>query len=157
IAPVDTRSASGPSTVSEAEVIPQNSDDGVYFPTQRESAARLNPTAASTKKVSARILAAFAALAVTASLAALILYRQTAIPGSASEVKSLAVLPLKNLSGDPAQEYFADGMTESIIARLSMIRGLRVISRTSVMRFKDSKLSIPEIAQTLHVDAIVEG
>src|SRR5262249_27441837 len=57
----------------------------------------------------------------------------------------------------PAQEYFADGMTESIIGRLSMIRGLRVISRTSVMRFKDSRASIPEIAKTLGVDAIVEG
>jgi TolB-like protein/DNA-binding winged helix-turn-helix (wHTH) protein/Tfp pilus assembly protein PilF len=72
-------------------------------------------------------------------------------------IKSLAVLPLKNLSGDPTQEYFADGMTEALIGRLSMIRGLRVISRTSVMHFKDTQLSVPEIAKTLHVDAIVEG
>jgi TolB-like protein len=67
------------------------------------------------------------------------------------------VLPLKNLSGDPTQEYLADGMTESLIGRLSLIRGLRVISRTSVMGFKDTHLSLPEIAKTLHVDAIVEG
>ncbi len=73
------------------------------------------------------------------------------------KITSLAVLPLKNLSGDPAQEYFADGMTEAVIGRLSMIRGLRVISRTSVMRFKDIRMSAPEIAKTLHVDAIVEG
>jgi TolB-like protein len=66
-----------------------------------------------------------------------------------SKVTSLAVLPLKNLSGDPAQEYFADGMTEAIIGRLSMIRGLRVISRTSVMRFKDTRTPMPEIAKTL--------
>ena len=73
------------------------------------------------------------------------------------KIKSLAVLPLKNLSGDPTQEYFADGMTEEVIGRLSMIRGLRVISRTSSMRFKDTRLSTPEIAKSLGVDAIVEG
>ena len=73
------------------------------------------------------------------------------------KINSLAVLPLKNLSGDPAQEYFADGMTEAVIGRLSMIRGLRVISRTSSMRFKDTRLSTPEIAKSLGVDAIVEG
>jgi TolB-like protein/DNA-binding winged helix-turn-helix (wHTH) protein/Tfp pilus assembly protein PilF len=72
-------------------------------------------------------------------------------------IKSLAVLPLKNLSGDPAQEYFADGMTEAIIGRLSNIHDLRVISRTSAMHFKDTQLSAPEIARTLRVDAIVEG
>jgi TolB-like protein/Flp pilus assembly protein TadD len=69
----------------------------------------------------------------------------------------LAVLPLKNLSGDPTQEYLADGMTDALIARLSGIHDLRVISRTSVMRFKDPQLSVPEIAKTLRVDAIVEG
>ena len=73
------------------------------------------------------------------------------------KITSLAVLPLKNLSGDPAQEYLADGMTEALIGRLSNIHDLRVISRTSVMRFKDSRMSLPEIANTLHVDAIVEG
>ena len=72
-------------------------------------------------------------------------------------IRSLAVLPLKNLSGDPAQEYLADAMTEAIIGRLSSIHNLRVISRTSVMRFKNTQLSAPEIARTLHVDAIVEG
>lgn len=72
-------------------------------------------------------------------------------------IKSLAVLPLKNLSGDTSQEYLADGMTEALIGRLSGIHDLRVISRTSVMRFKDTQLSAPEIAKTLGVDAIVEG
>jgi len=74
-----------------------------------------------------------------------------------SKIKSLAVLPLKNLSGDPTQEYLADGMTEALIGRLAGIHDLRVISRTSAMHFKDSQLSVPEIARTLHVDAIVEG
>jgi TolB-like protein/Tfp pilus assembly protein PilF len=72
-------------------------------------------------------------------------------------IKSLAVLPLKNLSGDPAQEYLADGITEALIGRLSGIHDLRVISRTSVTRFKDTQLSAPEIAKTLGVDALVEG
>jgi len=72
-------------------------------------------------------------------------------------IRSLAVLPLENLSGDTAQQYLADGMTEEVIGRLSEIRDLRVVSRTSVMRFKDTKLSTPEIARMLGVDAVVEG
>jgi TolB-like protein/Tfp pilus assembly protein PilF/DNA-binding winged helix-turn-helix (wHTH) protein len=72
-------------------------------------------------------------------------------------IRSLAVLPLANLSGDPSQDYFADGMTEEVIGRLSTIRGLRVISRTSVMQFKRTQPSVPEIAKMLHVDGIVEG
>ena len=67
------------------------------------------------------------------------------------------MLPLENLSGDPSQEYLADGITEELIGRLANIRGLRVISRTSVMHFKNTTLSVPEIAKTLDVDAIVEG
>ena len=72
-------------------------------------------------------------------------------------IMSLAVLPFKNLSGDPTQEYLADGMTEAIIGRLSSIHDLRVISRTSAMHFKDTQLSVPEIARALQVDALVEG
>jgi TolB-like protein/DNA-binding winged helix-turn-helix (wHTH) protein/Tfp pilus assembly protein PilF len=72
-------------------------------------------------------------------------------------IRSLAVLPLQNLSGDPAQQYLADGITEELIGRLSEIRNLRVISRTSVMRFKDTQLSVAEIARMLGVDAVVEG
>ncbi len=72
-------------------------------------------------------------------------------------IRSLAVLPLVNLSGDPEQEYFADGMTEALITNLSKIRALKVISRTSVMQFKGAKKSLPEIAQALRVDGILEG
>jgi TolB-like protein/Tfp pilus assembly protein PilF len=80
-------------------------------------------------------------------------------PGNSAQprIGSLAVLPLKNLSGDPAQEYLADGITDELIGRLSRIHNLRVISRTSVMRFKNPQLSVPEIAKMLRVDAIVEG
>jgi serine/threonine protein kinase/Tfp pilus assembly protein PilF len=82
--------------------------------------------------------------------------RETAAP-SRPEIKSLAVLPLENLSGDPSQEYFADGMTEALISNLSQIKALKVISRTSVMRYKGSRESLPIIAQALGVDAVIEG
>jgi TolB-like protein/DNA-binding winged helix-turn-helix (wHTH) protein len=72
-------------------------------------------------------------------------------------IHSLAVLPLENLSGDPNQEYFADGMTDELITNLAQIHSLRVISRTSVMQFKHTKKTLPEIASALNVDAIVEG
>ncbi|HKR26342.1 MAG TPA: hypothetical protein VJS11_02770, partial [Acidobacteriaceae bacterium] len=73
------------------------------------------------------------------------------------QIRSLAVLPLKNLSGDPAQEYLADGITEALIGRLAGLRDLHVISHTSVMRYRNPQVSIPEIARDLHVDAVVEG
>lgn len=72
-------------------------------------------------------------------------------------IRSLAVLPLQNLSGDPQQEYFADGMTEELITDLAKISALRVISRTSVMQYKGSKKPAPEVARELNVDALVEG
>ena len=72
-------------------------------------------------------------------------------------IESLAVLPLENLSGDPEQEYFADGMTEALIADLARIRALRVISRTSAMRYKGVRRPLPEIARELGADAVVEG
>ena len=86
-----------------------------------------------------------------------LMHRSRAANASSPKVQSLAVLPLKNLSGDPRQEYLADGMTEALIGRLSGIHDLRVISRTSIMSFKDTHLSAPEIAKTLGVDALVEG
>ena len=91
-----------------------------------------------------------------AVLGSLLLFRRTPTAGF-PEVKSLAVLPLANLSGDPAQEYFADGMTEAFISNLARIRALKVISRTSVMRYKGSQKSLPEIARELNVDAVIEG
>jgi non-specific serine/threonine protein kinase len=72
-------------------------------------------------------------------------------------IRSLAVLPLANMSRDPAQEYFADGMTEELITRLAHIGEVRVISRTSSMHFKGTTKTLPEIARELNVDGIVEG
>ncbi len=98
----------------------------------------------------------WAAAAAVAVLAALVLGLDLRgrRPG---RVESLAVLPLKNLTGDPAQEYFVDGMTEALITDLAQIRALRVISQTSIMQYKDAKKPLPEIARALNVEAIVEG
>ncbi|HWO29279.1 MAG TPA: tetratricopeptide repeat protein [Candidatus Acidoferrum sp.] len=96
------------------------------------------------------VLAAIVSLAYFAT-------RMRAKDTGGAKIRSLAVLPLQNLSGDPSQDYIADGMTEELIGRLSRIHGLRVISRTSAMHFKNTQLSVPDIARMLGVDAIVEG
>jgi TolB-like protein/DNA-binding winged helix-turn-helix (wHTH) protein/Tfp pilus assembly protein PilF len=75
----------------------------------------------------------------------------------AVHIQSIAVLPLQNLTGDPAQEYFADGMTEALITDLAQINTLTVISQTSVMRYKGSPKSLPQIARELNVEGVVEG
>jgi len=72
-------------------------------------------------------------------------------------IRSVAVLPLENLSGDASQEYFADGMTDQLIATLGQISALRVISRTSVMGYKGARKPLPQIARELNVDAVIEG
>lgn len=74
-----------------------------------------------------------------------------------SNIGSIAVLPFENLSGDPSQDYFADGMTDELITELGSFGSVRVISRTSVMRFKGSRKPLQEIARELGVDGIVEG
>jgi len=78
-------------------------------------------------------------------------------PATPPRVESLAVLPLANLTGDPAQDYFVDGMTDALITRLAQISALRVISRTSVMQYKGARAALPEIGRQLQVDAVVEG
>src|SRR5205814_9294558 len=72
-------------------------------------------------------------------------------------IQSLAVLPLENLSRDPEQEYFADGLTEALITSLAKISALRVISRTSAMQYKGVHRPLPEIAHELGVEVVVEG
>jgi serine/threonine protein kinase len=82
----------------------------------------------------------------------------TLFKGPPETIDSIAVLPLKNLTGDVEKEYFVDGVTDELIGHLGQISGLRrVISRTSVMQYKDTDKSLPEIAQELNVDALVEG
>jgi TolB-like protein/DNA-binding winged helix-turn-helix (wHTH) protein/Flp pilus assembly protein TadD len=90
-------------------------------------------------------------------LAAWVVWQHYSVTSAAPHIHSLAVLPMQNLSGDAAQEYFADGMTDELITDLAKLNALRVISRTSVMRYKGTKKGLPEIARELNVDAIVEG
>ncbi|HEY6221457.1 MAG TPA: protein kinase, partial [Candidatus Eisenbacteria bacterium] len=78
-------------------------------------------------------------------------------PARGTGIQSILVLPLENLSGDPEQEFFADGMTEELIADLAQIQALRVISRTSAMRYKKTQKTLPEIGRELNVEAVVEG
>ena len=77
--------------------------------------------------------------------------------GNPAHIQSLAVLPLENLSGDASQDYFADGMTESLITNLAKIGALRVISRPSVMQYKGARKPLPEIGRELNVDAVLVG
>ena len=98
------------------------------------------------------VLSGVAALLVLVLAGVLFLFT-----GHDEAIDSIAVLPLQNLSNDPEQDYFVDGMHEALIAELAQIRALTVISRTSVMRYKDSEDSVPEIARNLNVETVVEG
>jgi eukaryotic-like serine/threonine-protein kinase len=102
-------------------------------------------------------LAVLGLLALGYALKTGLFHRARQSAAVSTSIRSLAVLPLENLSGDPQQEYFADGMTEELITELSKISALRVISRTSVMAYKGSRKTLPEIGKELNVDAVVEG
>ena len=97
------------------------------------------------------------AIAVAAVILAVGIAARSIFIQRAGPVDSIAVLPLENFSGDPAQDYFADGMTEALITDLAKIGALKVISRTSVMRYKGTTESLPDIARELGVDAVIEG
>ena len=101
--------------------------------------------------------AALAGLSLVAVLAVVLAWFLTMRTESAPHIRSLAVLPLENLSGDAGQDYFADGMTDELITRLGQISALRVISRTSVMTYKGMRKPMPQIASELNVEAVVEG
>ena len=132
-------------------------------PTQPEPSSDIEPSPpadAAVPQTHSRIPLwwALAAIVFPALLAAAWLAsRDRAKDMAQPRIQSLAVLPMKNLSGDPSQDYLADGITEALIGRLAEIHNLRVISHTSVMRFRNPQLSVPEIARMLGVDAVVEG
>jgi eukaryotic-like serine/threonine-protein kinase len=100
-----------------------------------------------------------AAIVILAALVAGLWWRSASRPSAAgfAPIRSIAVLPLQNLSRDPDQEFFSDGTTEALISSLAQLRSIDVISRTSVMRFKGTTKSVPDIGRELGVDAIVEG
>jgi TolB-like protein/Flp pilus assembly protein TadD len=126
-----------------------------------QPSAILAPPASSRSRFSRALLASTAVLAlllVTALVWKLVEVKWRGSPAvGAASIQSLAVLPLENLTGDPKQDYFADGMCDALITELSQIKKLRVISRTSVMQYKDKHESPAQIAQELGVDALVEG
>jgi TolB-like protein/DNA-binding winged helix-turn-helix (wHTH) protein len=118
------------------------------------------PAAAIRSRTRAIVIAALLMIVLMIALIAAVVVLTPAFSHRAAvtpSVRSVAVLPLANFSGDPAQEYFVDGMTDELITDLAKIGALRVISRTSVMRYKGTSKSLPEIARELNVDGIVEG
>jgi TolB-like protein/Tfp pilus assembly protein PilF len=139
----------------QEKVQKEDSENAPMFeaPTGSETEHRETPTPR------ARYLFTLAAAVALVGLlaAAFVITRTRAEHATRPKIRSIAVLPLKNLSEDPTQEYLADGMTEALIGRLAGIQDLRVISHTSVMRFKNPQLSAPEIARSLGVDTLVEG
>ena len=102
------------------------------------------------------VIAVATACLLVASLFA-VRYQRAVLSQPKFNVKSIAVLPIRNLSGDPSQEYFSDSLTDELITQLAKRSTLRVVSAASVMRFKKTNASVPEIARDLKVDAFVEG
>ncbi len=162
IAPVEVPSVSFP--VSEAHgplddsaVAPQPRSTSVVVPSSED---RLSKT--SSRWGAFPRIAALTAFILLCSLLLIVATRHYARPVDASKTNaqrstSLVVLPLENLSGDKEQDFFADGMTDELIANLAKIRSLRVISRSTAMAYKGTRKPLSQIAQELNVDAVVEG
>ena len=104
---------------------------------------------------------ALAAISLVVLVIAVIAWRVSRRSGtprqSGPQIRSLAVLPLTNLSSDPEQDYFSEGLTEALTNDLGKFSALRVISRTSTMQYKSTKKTVPEIARDLDIDAVIEG
>jgi len=129
---------------TQLEAIAEPPDEALQTASRRRSASALT-----------RWLIVQGVIVVVAAMATLA-YRHKGVLANPT-IRSLAVLPLQNLTGDPAQEYFADSMTDALITQLAQVGELRVISRTSVVRYKDAKTPLQTIAQELNVDGVVEG
>ncbi len=139
---------------TNSSVIPASA----LLPPGIQAPAGLAPRWSAAKRAIVASIAAFGLLVVAALAWKLVVVRWRGAPAvGAASIQSLAVLPLENLTGDPKQDYFADGMTDALITELSQIQKLRVISRTSVMQYKDKHESPAQIAEELGVDALVEG
>jgi TolB-like protein/DNA-binding winged helix-turn-helix (wHTH) protein/Tfp pilus assembly protein PilF len=101
------------------------------------------------------LLVALALVVLAAAMA--LLLRRPGPTGSSGPIRAIVVLPLKNLSSDPEQEFFSEGLTDELVTHLASLEGLRVISRASAMQYKDSRKPLRTIAKELNVDAVVEG
>jgi TolB-like protein/DNA-binding winged helix-turn-helix (wHTH) protein/Tfp pilus assembly protein PilF len=115
------------------------------------------PEAPAAKKNIKRLLSAIALLLGVVFVALWVWRQHVNRVSPDSAIHSIAVLPLANLSADPSQEYFSDGLTDELITELAQISSLRIISRTSVMHYKGTMRTAPQIAQELNVDAVLEG
>src|SRR6266404_4323893 len=162
IAPVEVPSVSFPVSeghgpLDDSAVAPQPRSTSVVVPSSED---RLSKT--SSRWGAFPRIAALTAFILLCSLLLIVATRHYARPVDASKTNaqrstSLVVLPLENLSGDKEQDFFADGMTDELIANLAKIRSLRVISRSTAMAYKHTRKPLSEIAKELHVDAVVEG
>jgi TolB-like protein/DNA-binding winged helix-turn-helix (wHTH) protein/Tfp pilus assembly protein PilF len=162
LAPVEEKSSSvsEPTPAQTVEVGVSQSPDSKVGSTSAALLPAFSATAAkSEKRVRRPILVALSVLAIV--LAGVFGFRYLKRPspttGPSSQLTSLVVLPFENLSADKDQAYFADGMTDELIAHLAKIRSLRVISRTSSMEYKGTHKTLSQIARDLNVDSVVEG
>jgi TolB-like protein/DNA-binding winged helix-turn-helix (wHTH) protein/Tfp pilus assembly protein PilF len=136
-------------------VEPEESAVVVGAPPSEQAASRATPGI----RRSLWVVSAAAGLALAVSLAWTVATHRahSGTAAASAAIHSIAVLPLENLTGDPSQEYFADGMTDALITDLAQVQALRVTSRTSTMQYKGSKKRLLQIAHELNVDAVVEG
>jgi len=138
-----------PTVIPEREPRPSGSDvpergpDAVVMPAVQSNRAKL--------------AIVIAICVVVAAILISFLRHRIVRANQASQIHSIAVIPLANLSGDAAQDYFADGMTDELITALAKNRNLRIVSRTSAMQYKGVKRPLPDIARELNVDGILEG
>jgi TolB-like protein/DNA-binding winged helix-turn-helix (wHTH) protein len=150
-----------PAEVTLAETLPV---EGRPAPALPEEAAAVQVHAEKSaersrvRSSSAMVVGAFCILGIAALwLSVAVIRRRLFPPGLPSQIHSIAVIPLVNLSGDASQDYFADGMTDELITMLAKNTSLRVVSRTSVMQYKSAQRPVREIARDLGVDGILEG
>ncbi len=145
----------GDAEIQPAPTIPTGAEQS-----RRDHAVPLAAAASSQRRQRSSALPWIAAAVLVVALVALWLAplsRGTSDSAARGQIQALAVLPFQNLTADAAEEYFADGMHEALIANLARVSDLKVISRTSVLRYRGTTLSIPQIARDLKVDAVIEG
>jgi TolB-like protein/DNA-binding winged helix-turn-helix (wHTH) protein/Flp pilus assembly protein TadD len=152
IAPAQVGSADG----SSAQLSSPRPTDLIQTPrVQTGSDSTVDITSTRTSSSARRFLIAAIVVLLLLAVGAVVYWARAR--AASPRVQSLAVLPLENVSGDASQEYFADGMTDSLITNLAGLRSVRVISRTSAMHYKGSRKTLPEIARELNVDSVLEG
>src|SRR5262249_13960018 len=124
----------------------------------RDSAAKACGSAAAVAATRQRAISLLVLIVFCAGgLAVLVAWPPSSVNSAQRPIRSIAVLPMQNFSGDPAQEYFSDGMTEALITELSRIHSIKVASRTSVMAYNGTNKRLPQIAHELGVDGVLEG